>query len=133
VDDNGVAIYTFESGVIGELTSSWTWRAATNCVELFGDRGTIIAQGTDNASKDMTGSDCLKLYCADFPDGKWQILDVPCAFKSGNFQGGVMEAFVRCVVEGAPPPATAQDGKKALGMILAAYRASAEGRSVEMR
>ncbi len=133
VDDNGAAIYTFENGVIGELTSSWTWQAATNCVEIFGDGGTVIAQGTDNASKDMTDDDCLRIYRADSAERAWETVEVPCAFKSDNFQGGVMEAFVGCVVEGAAPPATAEDGREALHMILAAYQSSDRGRSVKIR
>jgi predicted dehydrogenase len=133
VDDNGTAIYAFDSGVVAELTSSWTWQAATNCVEIFGDGGTIIAQGTDNASKDMTGDDCLRIYRAASAERKWETIDVACAFKSDNFQGGVMQAFVRCVADGEAPPATAEDGREALRMILAAYESSDRGRSVTIR
>lgn len=124
VDDTGVAVYTFPGRLIAELASSWTWPAGTNTVEVFGTRGTLIIQGTDGASRDMTGADCLRVYSSEDGEDGWQTIDVPCGFKSDMFQGRVMLEFVRCLSEGLEIPVTMDDGIGALSMILNAYRAA---------
>ena len=129
-DDNGIALYRFRNGSLGELAASGTWLAATNNVEVYGDRGTLILKGVDLASRDVTGDDSLVLYLEAEKEKGWQILHVPCQFKKRYFHQLNPEKFIHCLQTGDDPPATAEDGKKALAMILKAYESSRTGRSI---
>jgi predicted dehydrogenase len=44
----------------------------------------------------------------------------------------IVEAFAAAVLDGRRPPVSGQDGRVALALVLAAYRAGAEGRPVEL-
>jgi predicted dehydrogenase len=129
-DDNGIAIYLFRNGILGELASSCTWLAATNNVEVYGDRGTLILKGVDLASRDVTGTDNLVLYLEAEKEKGWQVLDTPCQFKKQYFHQLNAERFIHCLHTGTPPPATAEDGLKAQAMILKAYESSETGQAV---
>jgi ribonuclease BN (tRNA processing enzyme) len=49
-------------------------------------------------------------------------------FRAGGFHHQNPLAFLDALCAGAPPPATLADGRRAVEMILAAYRAAATGR-----
>jgi predicted dehydrogenase len=53
-------------------------------------------------------------------------------FKRGRFHHQNAIAFARCLTQGAPPPATIEDGLGALRMIASAYQAAATGRRQEI-
>jgi myo-inositol 2-dehydrogenase / D-chiro-inositol 1-dehydrogenase len=129
-DDNGIAIYRFQNGILGELAASGTWLAATNNVEIYGDRGSLILKGVDLASREVTGDDSLVLYLEAEKEKGWQLLAVPCQFKKRYFHQLNAERFIHCLQTGDPPPATAEDGLKAQAMILKAYESSKIDRTV---
>lgn len=132
VDDNGVAIYRFESGAIGVLQTAWTWAAATVCTEVFGRDGTIIQQFTDGASNAVAGevSAPLQIYRCNQPVQGWSHPTLPVHFP--NNHRAVAATFVDSLVRGEEPPSTLEQGRDALAMILAAYRSAREERTVQM-
>jgi predicted dehydrogenase len=132
VDDNGVAIYRFESGAIGVLQSAWTWSAATVCTEVFGETGTIIQHFTDGASNAVAGevSAPLQVYRREGRLEGWQYPKLPIHFP--NNHKAVAARFIDCLQTAESPPSTLAHGRDALVMILAAYRSAKEGRTVAM-
>ena len=58
VEDGGVLLYRYASGMIGIHQSSWVELASTSTVEISGDRGVIVATGTDiTAARSMSGDE----------------------------------------------------------------------------
>ena len=145
VEDGGVLLYRYASGMIGIHQSSWVELASTSTVEIGGDRGVIVATGTDiTAARSMSGDEpALRIWrhnpggpaagagpaAPDQPNpaGHWDY--PPVALPRSRLQG-TAEAFIRMLVEGTPSPADAYTARTAVEMVLAGYRSSREGRTV---
>ena len=147
VEDNGVLLYRYENGLIGVHQSSWTELASTSTIELFGDQGTIVANGTDiSSSRSWTESDApLRVWRHDPgrpiggsppsaaqsgpKPGEWETPDVQLA---PNRLSGTAQAFADLLVNGGPSPADARTARTAVEMVLAGYQSSKEGREVRL-
>ena len=127
VEDLGVAVFRWPSGLIGEITSSFTFAAADTSVELYGTQGTLLLSGVDLASRDITRERYLRRYRTDQPDRQWETIDVIPRFKAGQFHQQNAIAFVDAIERGNPPPIPIADGLRAGRMIDAAYRAAETG------
>jgi predicted dehydrogenase len=130
VEDTGAAIYRFSEGVTAVLEAGWTWVAGGPTTEIYGDRGTIVQGFTDCASSaaPLPGAAYLHLYRADGPEPAWTDLGTPHDF--WTIHQRVPRAFLDCLIAGDPPPSDFTDGAAALEMILGAYQAAAERRTV---
>lgn len=130
-DDNGVAIYRFASGMIGEIFNSSTVMAGENTTELYGDKGMLVQNYGD-------GPSCAVPRCPDGPALKlfrygekdWEVLDVSIPPDQGARIRNVPRPWVDSLRNETPPTATAQDGRVALELILGAYASAREGRRV---
>src|SRR5919108_570004 len=146
VEDNGVLLYRYAGGMIGVHQSSWTELASTSTIELFGDRGVIMANGTDiSSSRSRPAADApLRIWRHDSagppgdapaggdparPAGEWVTPDVRLP---QSRLAGTARAFVDLLVEGGPSPADARTGRLAVEMVLAGYQSSREGREVRL-
>ena len=129
VEDLGVAVFRWASGLIGEITSSFTFAAADTSVELYGTQGTLLLSGVDLASRDITGEGFVRRYRSDQAERRWETLDVVPRFKLGGFHQQNAIAFVDALEQGRPPPITVADGLNAGRMIDAAYRSAQSGTS----
>ena len=65
VEDLGIAVFRWPSGLLGEIASSFTFAAADVSVELYGTQGTLLLSGVDLASSDITGERFLRRYRSD--------------------------------------------------------------------
>jgi predicted dehydrogenase len=127
LEDTAVAIFRFPDGTLGELATSWTFTAADNSVELFGTRGTAVLSGVDLGSRDITHDGFLKLYRLGQPERRWTVSPLVPRFKTGGFHHQNPLQFLEALHQGTPPPVTLEDGRRAVEMILAAYRAAETG------
>tara|TARA_Y100001960_G_scaffold241271_1_gene254969 strand:- start:667 stop:1752 length:1086 start_codon:yes stop_codon:yes gene_type:complete len=139
VEDLGVAIFTFEGGLICELAASSTFAAADNSVEIYGTKGTAVLSGVDLASRDLTGHSYLKVCRLsednrqDITTRKWMISDlVPRFKKTPIFHQQNPIQFIEALVQGHQPPTTIEDGRLSLQMILLAYESARHGRMVKI-
>jgi len=150
VEDLGVAVYRWPSGLIGEIASSFTFAAADTSVELYGTRGTLLLAGVDLASRDITSERYLRRYVTGSRSGLgsnpgsdsrmgadpavrvWDALDLVPRFKIGQFHHQNAIAFVDALERRDPPPIPVTDGLRAGRMIDAAYRAAASGARVDV-
>lgn len=127
VEDNAVAVFRFPDGLLAELAASWTYVAADNSVELFGTRGTAVLSGVDLGSRDITHDSFLKTYRVGQPERRWTVSPLVPRFKTGGHHHQNPLQFLEALHRGTPPPVTLEDGRRALEMILAAYRAARTG------
>jgi predicted dehydrogenase len=148
VEDNGVMLYRYADGVIGVHQSSWTELASSSTIEISGDRGTIVATGTDiSTSRSFTpGEPPLRVWRHNpagpagdpprgplppgaQPSGEWT---TPAVQLPRNRLTGTATAFVDLLVHGGPSPADAPTARTAVEMVLAGYQSSREGREVAL-
>lgn len=126
VDDAAVAVFRFPDGPLAEVATSWAFTAADNSVELFGTEGAAVVSGVDLGSRDMTDSAFLKTYRFGQPR-RWTVSSIVPRFKTGGFHHQNPLHFLEALHRGTPPPVTLEDGRRAVEMILAAYRAAETG------
>ena len=129
VEDLGIATYRYASGMLAELTASFTFAAADVSIELYGTRGTVLVSGVDLASRDITHQGFVRRYRADQPERRWEVVPLTPRFKLGEFHQQNALAFLDSLERGVPPPITVEDGQRAVMMIAAAYRAASSGLS----
>jgi myo-inositol 2-dehydrogenase/D-chiro-inositol 1-dehydrogenase len=141
VEDTAIAIYRFANGLLAEVSSCWHFMAAQNSVEIFGTNGSIVLSGVDLGSRDVTEEGYLKYYIhpAQKDDGsdplgpkdrEWTVSDIVPQFKIDTevFHRNVAQAFIDTIVDGKEPPITVIDGRRAVEMILAAYKSAKSGK-----
>jgi predicted dehydrogenase len=135
VEDNGVLLYRYANGMIGVHQSSWTELASTSTIELSGDRGVLVATGTDiSASRSaLPGEPPLRVWrhepqpAAGAPPGEWRTPPVQLA---ANRLTGTAQAFLEMLVAGTSSPCDAPTARTAVAMVLAGYASSREGREM---
>lgn len=130
VEDLAIATYRYADGMVAELTTSWSFVAAENSIEVYGDQGTALLGGVDLASKDFCTTAWLRTYSGG--ERRWRGSDIVPRFKAGGFHQQNALAFLDAMARKVPPPITLADGRRALAMILAAYEAAASGRAVNI-
>ncbi|CAN7339066.1 Gfo/Idh/MocA family oxidoreductase [Bosea sp. LjRoot90] len=127
VEDGATALFTYADGMTAELTASIAFVAADTSIEIYGTGGTMLLSAVDLASRDITQGGFLRSFIAG-EERQWRVHDLVPRFKQGEFHHQNAAAFARCLREGAPPPATAEDGRRALLLIVSAYEAARTGR-----
>ena len=131
VEENATAVFSWADGMTAELTASFLFAAASDSVEVYGTTGTALLAGVDLASRDITPAPFLRVF-AGGAERVWRAEDIVPRFKAGRFHHQNAIAFARCLVEGALPPATIEDGRRALLLIERAYAAAASGQRREI-
>lgn len=130
-DDNGVALYRFRSGEIGVLLNSATTVAAVNTTEIYGDEGTIVHDYGDSPS---TGAprraDAVPLRLIRRGESRWTEFPLAIPTAHGERIEAVIRPFIAYVRGECGPAVTAEEGRRSVEMVLAAYRSAAEGRRV---
>lgn len=141
VEDVGTAIFRFPNGMLAELTSAWHFIGAENSIEIFGTNGAVVLSGVDLGSRDLTESSFLKFYTLPErvdsggdplspSERRWTVSDITPQFKRDTeiFHQNVAYAYIDALAHNKEPPVTLTDGRRAVEMILAAYRAAESGR-----
>ncbi len=127
VEDTALAVFTYEDGLIAEVSTSWCFAAADASIEIYGTEGTALLSGVDIASRPTREKDFLTVFKRAGSGGSWSARNVIPHFKTGVFHEYVAWAFADALRTGAPMPATAEDGARAFAMIQAAYVAHETG------
>jgi predicted dehydrogenase len=133
VEDTAAAIFTFPSGVVAEVTTSWSFIAAEESIEIFGTDGTATLSGVDLASRDFAHPPYLRVYDRNRARGHWDGSSTTPAFVTGDFHQRGPLHFIACIQEGRPPAVGLEAGRRSLAMILAAYGAARTGETQMIR
>ncbi|HET6521138.1 MAG TPA: Gfo/Idh/MocA family oxidoreductase, partial [Geminicoccaceae bacterium] len=128
LENLGVAVFRYPDGLLVELAASTTFAAGDNSVEVFGTKGAAVLSGVDLASRDVTEGGFLKVCRLDGGPRRWEVSPMVPRFKTGGFHQQNALRFLEALSAGAPPPNTLEDGRRALEMVLAAYRSARSGR-----
>jgi predicted dehydrogenase len=131
-EDNSLCIVEFENGVNGIAEDSWTKPGGMDDnIEIYGTKGVIYAdlvRGNTLLTYSAEGYD-YAVEKADSSKG-WSFTAYEEAFNSGYPQE--LRHFVRCVRDGTEPLLTAEDGKRTLEVIYAAYASAKTGAKVSL-
>ncbi len=134
IEDTGLAVYRFQSGVLAELANSSTTLMGENTCEVYGDQGVLIQNHDDLVSTGAVrpqGAVLLKLYRRAEPERGWQDQGLAIPPGHGDRIAAVARGFLDALARGEPT-ATAWDGRQAVAMVLGAYTAAAEGRRISL-
>jgi len=130
VEDLGIAVFRWPSGMLGEIVSSFTFAAADASIELYGTQGTLLVSGVDLASRDITHDAFVRRFSRGAAERHWETLPVIPRFKRGEFHQQNAIAFCDALERGDPTPIPVEAGVEAGRMIDAAYRAASTGTRV---
>jgi predicted dehydrogenase len=128
-DDNGVAIYRFNGGIMGILFNSSTQLAAQSTTEIYGNKGTILQDYGDAPSSHLpTKESPLRLYQRDMSE--WEMFDFPI-IPQGARIGAVPRPLIDYLKGHCAPLATAEEGRVAVEMVLGAYQSAKSGMRIQ--
>lgn len=137
VEDAAYATFELASGVLVEVTSSWTSRVRRDdllTLQVDGTGGSAVA-GLHRCFVQPAGTtplpawDVMQDRKPDYP-GQWQEVPDTVPLKNGYRAG--WEGFLAHVAEDAPFAATLLAGARGVQLAEAAYRSNAERRWVEL-
>jgi predicted dehydrogenase len=132
VDDTAIAIFTFPSGTLAEISTGGTLWASEQSIEVYGTGGSAILSGVDLASRDFSNAPYLKVSRRGAERGIWEGSNTVPFFKQGNFHQQGPLHFIECLRDNKVPAVGLEVGRKSVEMIVAAYRAAESGQSQMM-
>jgi predicted dehydrogenase len=130
-DDNGVAVYRFQNGVMGILTNSSTTVAAVNTTEIYGTKGTIVQDYGDapsTSSPRPKGAAPLKIIHPG--EKEWTYFDLPIPNSQGDRLAAIPRPFINYLRGLTDQTISAEEGRVAVDMVLAAYQSARDGRRI---
>ena len=132
-DDNGVAVYRFQNGEIGELQQSSTTLAAVSTTEIYGDEGTIVQDYGDApgaATPRPDNAPALRLI----RKGETQWTDFGFSIPKSQAERlmNIPRPFVNYLRGLSDQTISAEEGRVAVEMSIGAYLSAKEGRRVAL-
>jgi predicted dehydrogenase len=130
-DDNGAAIFRFARGEMGVLLNSSTTLAAVNTTEIYGTRGTIVQDYGDAPSTSAPrATEAVPLKLIHPGDKEWTIFDLPIPNSQGERLAAIPRPFINYLRGLTDQTISAEEGRVAVEMVLAAYQSAREGRRI---
>ena len=132
-DDNGVAIYRFQNGEIGELQLSSTTIAAIATTEIYGDEGTIVQDFGDApscAAPRPAGATALRLIRKG--EKQWTDFGIPIPSSQAERLKNIPRPFINYIRGLSDQTISAEEGRVSIEMSIGAYRSAKEGRRVAL-
>lgn len=118
-EDTVSAVLKFKNGAYGAVTTSGALPYARNGIEIYGDRGAIMTDGSIWVS--IRSAD-IKLLVNE----EWETHTV----EINNCYLAEINHFLQCIKEKKRPAVDGEEAKKNIRVVLAAYRSMDEGRSI---
>ncbi|CAM3928926.1 Gfo/Idh/MocA family oxidoreductase [Alkalicoccus chagannorensis] len=125
VDDTAVCILKSASGIIGTLAASWSYVSGE-------DNATVIY--AEHAIMHLE-DDPVNNLVVQYKDGsvvKYELGGIQTNEGNGQTSTGVIDAFVKALIDDEEPPVSGEEGKRSLEVILAALQADEEKTMVEL-
>lgn len=129
VEDHIVVTLGYADGVTGILQTSWTEVAGGPTIEIFGDRGAILATGTDIASTRSMAEDTRPLAIYDTDSGRWEYPAIEIEHRRSYLPPN---AFVDYLAGDGPSPVDVRTARRAVEIARAAYESARTGRAVAL-
>jgi len=122
LEDNGFAILRYPDDCVASFHTSWTQWKNLFCLEIFGDRGSLVIDGLGRSYGDETltialrkmegGAPLMERHTFDGPDISWR---------------EEWADFVAGILEGSPYLGAVHDGIVAMETLAALYRSARSG------
>jgi predicted dehydrogenase len=130
-DDNGIAVFRYADGMMGEVSCSFTAVAGENTVEIHGEKGVIVQNYGDlvsvSAPRDPQAPGVKWLLAGE---KQWHASELPTPASQAERIGGLAVPLLEFLQGKREAIATAREGRDALKLVLASYRAAELGRRV---
>jgi predicted dehydrogenase len=120
-EDTVSAVLKFKKGTYGTIATSGALPYARNGVEIYGEKGAVITDGSVWIS---VRSGKIKILA----DDKWETRKV----EINNCYLAEIEHFLQCVAKKKVPAVTGREAKKNIQVVLAAYRSMDEERTIQI-
>jgi predicted dehydrogenase len=123
VDDNAVLILKTESGKIGTLAASWTYKPKEdNSTTFYCEKGTLrLVENPDYG------------VIVDFANGERALYQVgQVATNDKQISSRIPETFISHIITNTQPSISGEEGYKSLKVILAALESAATGQIVKV-
>jgi predicted dehydrogenase len=127
VEDEVHIIFDLNNGVTGSLQTSWTEVAAGPTVEIYGDRGTILATGTDIASERSMAPGTHPLQVFHIDSGEWSSPKVELPLSRATLPPN---AFIDCLAHNSPSPVPVEMAAAAVMVAQATYDSARAGKTI---
>ncbi len=131
---SAMAVFGFEGGRMGHVWQSYEMAGpgllARARYIVAGSEGTLDCHAYGRLDLDRGGEARTVLQADDFP-GPGGAADMDGVTFRTAFRDQ-LQGFAAAVASGTPPPVTAQDGRTAVAMVLAAEEAAASGQAVRV-
>ena len=130
-EDTGTTILRWADGMFATITHSSVVWASENTTEIYGDKGAIIQNHGDGPSCALKPP-CpiaVKLFQPEKKELGWQDQGMEIPDSHGERIGGVTERILEAYKTGVPI-CSAENGRKSIEMMLAAYESSKTGRRI---
>jgi predicted dehydrogenase len=126
VEDNFVSILRFTDGTVGTLTTSWTVKGMeTNYTYLYGEKGTLAISVIPDRP------------LVAFLNNPRCVIDLPVQAIQNNLEDtwrlGVIDNFAASILGKEKCLVPAEEGRKALEIILAADESARTGKTVKLK
>lgn len=123
VEDNAVCIYKMKSGVVGTMTSSWTYYGEEdNSTVIYGTEGLLRIYDRPGAPLQLISK-----------DGRVQNIDTEAIQTNDNqTSSGIAEEFLRCLSSRTSGKLSADSVLPAMRAVFAALQSSEQGKYVDI-
>lgn len=123
VDDNAICLLRMKSAAFGTLVASWTYyKGGDNSTVLWCENGVMrIAEGAGDE------------VVIELRNGNVETHKVGAiATNEKQTHSGIVDAFVTSILTQTPPSISGEEGRKSLGVILAAFESQATGKTISL-
>ncbi len=135
VEDNVTAYMKFASGATGVFITTTGEAPGTNRLEVAGDRGKIVLEGTGGPIKWLRNTVPTAEFRAKMPEmwarpEAWDVT-IPAA-GGGEQHTGILKNYVNAILDGVPLIAPADEGLNAVELANAMLYSSFTGKTVDL-
>jgi len=134
VEDNGVAIMEFEKGTLGILQVSWTLKPGEDNSTIFYCEKGMLKLFAEPDRPVVVSLREKGDYMNDFARGDMSF-DLPPMQTNevgGQFNSGVIDYFVECILNNKKPFISGEEGRKALEIVIAILRSAETGEVISL-
>ncbi len=123
LEDNAICVFKMRKGIPGTMIVSWTnYGVEDNSTVIYGTKGTmkIFASELDDIVVDLRDGTSARHHVS------------PMSTNTAQLASGIIDAFIKTILEGGEPPVTGLDGRNTLACLEAAKKSSEAGTWVEV-
>lgn len=134
VEDNGVAIMEFEKGTLGILQVSWTLKPGEDNSTIFYCEKGMLKLFAEPDRPVVVNLKEKGDYMSNFARGEMSFALPPMQTNEvgGQFNSGVIDYFVECVLNNKKPFISGEEGRKALEIVIAILKSAETGEVVNL-